>query len=207
MSEALDLGGYGLGLEATCTCAVGGETAVTKVLLESRELILRAPLRRAVKIAEIRAVRIAGEVLLIETDEASLSLELGAATAIKWANKILTPAPSLAAKLGVGHASPALVIGEVSDAALAEALDGHDAGPDAAKLSVAIVASAAELDEALTRHAVLPKGSHIWVIHGKGAKAAFGDNAVRSHMRALGYRDSKISAVSDALSATRYSLG
>jgi hypothetical protein len=196
-----------LGLEAICTCTVDGETAEAKALLESHELILRAPFRRTVRITSMRAVRVAGEALLIDTDDVRISLDLGAATAAKWAKKLLTPAPSLAQKLGIGHAHPALVIGEVSDPALAEALEGHSAPAGSAKLSVAIVGSGAELDDALTRHAALPSGSHIWVVHGKGPKAIFGDTPVRAHMRALGYRDSKVSAVSDTLSATRYSLG
>lgn len=190
-----------------CPCDVDGERAAAKALLESRELILRAPFRRTIPVAAIQAVRVDGDVLRIDTEGSAIAITLGAATAAKWAKKILTPAPSLAHKLGIGHASPALVIGEATDPALVEALDGHSAGPEAAKLSVAIVGDAAALDAALARHAALPRGSAIWVIHGKGPKAAFGDNAVRAHMRALGYRDSKSSAVSDTLSATRYALG
>jgi hypothetical protein len=44
-----------------------------------------------------------------------------------------------------------------------------------------------------------------WIVHGKGKAAAFGDNApVRALMRGRGFIDTKVSAVSDALSATRY---
>lgn len=196
-----------MGLEAICTCEVNGQADEAKVLLESRELILRAPFRTTVPIAAMRAVRADGDALMIDAGDMTICLELGATTAVKWANKILTPAPSLAHKLGIGHASPAYVIGTVADEALADALDGHSAPADTATLSVAIVGNRDELDAALAAHAVLPRGSHIWVIHGKGPKAAFGDNAVRAHMRAQGYRDSKSSAVSEALSATRYALG
>lgn len=195
-----------MGLEAICACTVDGETAEAKALLESRELIVRAPFKRSFAIGAMTDVRAEGDELSFIADGSRVALILGAA-APRWAKKILTPAPSLASKLGIGHASPALVIGPVSDEALAEALDGHSAPAARAKLSVAIVSSADDLDAALTQHAALPRGSFIWVIHGKGAKAAYGDNAVRSHMRALGYRDSKSSAVSDALSATRYALG
>ncbi|ATE66914.1 hypothetical protein [Rhizorhabdus dicambivorans] len=196
-----------MGLEALCICRVDDETAEAKALLESREMILRAPFRRSFPIASIRDVRVEGEGLHFNAGDSAVALMLGEAAAAKWAKKILTPAPSLAGKLGIGHASLAHVTGAVTDAALAEALDGHSGPAEAAKLSVAIVGNAAELDAALAEHALLPQGSHIWVIHGKGTKAAFGDNAVRTHMRALGYRDSKSSAVSEAFSATRYSLG
>ena len=196
-----------MGLEAICACRVDGETAEAKALLESRELILRSPFRRNIAVAEIADVRVEGDELLLRAQGSEIALSLGAMAATKWAKKIVTPAPSLASTLGIGHASMAFVIGNVTDDALAEALDGHSAPIESAKLSVAVVRNTAELDEALVRHADLPKGSHIWVIHGKGPKAQFGDNAVRAHMRALGYRDSKSSAVSDTLSATRYSLG
>ncbi|MCZ4343361.1 hypothetical protein O4H52_17230 [Sphingomonadaceae bacterium G21617-S1] len=192
-----------MGLEAICACTVDGERAETRALLESRELILRAPFRRSFAVAGLEEVRVDGDDLLLSSGDSRIALTLGAA-APKWAKKIATPAPSLASKLGIGHASPAFVIGKVDDEALAEALDGHTAPAEKARLSVAIVGDAGELDAALARHAALPHGSHIWVIHGKGQKAAFGDNAVRAHMRGLGYRDSKSSAVSDSLSATRY---
>lgn len=195
-----------MGLEAICACTVDGESAEAKALLESRALILRAPFRRSFAIAAIRDVRVEGEEMRFQAGGNAVALMLGDGAASKWTKKILTPAPSLAAKLGIGHANPAHVIGIVTDRALAEALDGHSAAAGAATLSVAIVGSAAELDDALGKHAALPAGSHIWVIHAKGPKAAFGDNAVRAHMRTLGYRDSKSSAVSDALSATRYAL-
>lgn len=195
-----------MGLEATCICCVDGESAEAKVLLESRELILRAPLRRRFAIAGMADIRVEGDSLLFTAEGSAVGLKLGDA-APRWAKKILTPPPSLAGKLGIGAGRPAHVIGAVDDAALAEALDGHVAGPGLARLSVAVVRDGAELDDALEAHRALPPGSPIWVVHGKGAGASFGDNAVRAHMRALGYRDSKSSAVSERLSATRYALG
>ena len=54
-------------------------------------------------------------------------------------------------------------------------------------------------------HATLPRGTPIWIVHGKGPRAPFGEGPVRRLMREAGYRDTKVSAVSDDLSATRYS--
>jgi hypothetical protein len=194
-----------MGLEAVCTCRIDNEAAEAKALLEARELILRAPFKRTIAIAAMENVRVEDGDLLFSAGGARIAIGLGAATAAKWAKKIATPAPSLAAKLGIGHASPALVIGPVEDSALVEALDQHVAtGPADAKLSLAIVDSAAALDAALAVHAALPAGSPIWLVYAKGAKAAFGDGAVRAHMRAIGFIDSKSSAVSETLSATRY---
>ncbi len=46
--------------------------------------------------------------------------------------------------------------------------------------------------------------SPVWIVHGKGKAAVFGDNAVRAAMRAEGWIDIKACAVSETLSATRY---
>ena len=124
-----------------------------------------------------------------------------------WAIKILTPAPSLAKKLGVGPACKAQVIGSLEDPALREVLTGSVVvdDDDAAGLSLAVVANQGALDRALGIHAATLTHKPIWIVHGKGPHAAFGEGAVRRHMRAVGYMDTKASAVSDTLSATRYS--
>lgn len=193
-----------MGLEAICRCALNGETADAKALLESKELILRAPFRKTFPIAGLRNVKVEGDNLLVSAGSSTLALTLGATTAAKWAKKIATPAPSLAAKLGIGHASPAFVIGAIDDEALIDALDQHGATANDAKLSIAIVTDAEALDSALTAHDALPPGSHIWIVNIKGPKSPFNDNAVRERMRALGYKDNKTAGVSDRYSATRY---
>lgn len=193
-----------MGLEAQCSVRLDGDTADTKALLESKELILRAPFKRSFPIADLRDVRVEGDDLLIATGASTLALTLGAATAAKWAKKIATPAPSLASKLGIGHASPAFVIGAIDDEALTDALDQHSAPADKASLSLAIVTDAAMLDAALAAHEALPAGAHIWIVNVKGPKSPFNDNAIRERMRAIGYKDNKTSGVSDRYSATRY---
>jgi len=193
-----------MGLEANCSVRFDGEIAETKALLESKELILRTPFRKTIAIADMRDVRVEGDDLLIATGSSTLAITLGAVTATRWAKKIATPAPSLAAKLGIGHASPAFVIGPIDDDALLEALDQHSAPAAGASLSLAIVTDPATLDAALAAHEALPAGSHIWIVNVKGPKSPLNDNAIRERMRAIGYKDNKTSGVSDRYSATRY---
>ncbi len=83
-------------------------------------------------------------------------------------------------------------------------LDGALAGiervePEAAAQGVARV----EGPEAMEAVAAIAP-SPVWIVHGKGKAAVFGDNAVRAAMRAEGWIDIKVSAVSETLSATRY---
>jgi hypothetical protein len=156
-------------------------------------------------IADMQDVRVQGDDLCFRIADDSLSLQLGADRAERWAMKIAAPPPSLARKLGVGPTSKALVIGEVEDAALAEALaDSRAAGQEDARLSLAVVTDETTLERALRIHETLPHGTPIWIVHGKGPRAIFGEVAVRRFMREAGYRDNKVSGVSDALSATRY---
>jgi len=47
---------------------------------------------------------------------------------------------------------------------------------------------------------------HVWIVHRKGKGAQLGDTAIRAALRTRGYIDTKVSAVSDSSSATRYTL-
>ncbi|TWB16767.1 hypothetical protein FBZ89_113177 [Nitrospirillum amazonense] len=201
-----------MGLQAVChaTWAGGageGGAGEVKALLESRELILRGEVRRTVPVAAIIAVTVEGDDLVLSTPDGPLILTLGADAATRWAKKLTTPPPSLAQKLGVGPATPVLVIGTVDDPALAEALaDAVAATPAEARLALAVVRNAADLERAVAAHAALPPGAALWLIHGKGPKATFGEAPVRAWMRATGFMDTKVSAVSATLSATRYTI-
>ena len=195
-----------MGLERECRCRwLGGETVV-KALLESRELILRGALKRTIPIAAMSKVQATGAELTFAVDGETYALALGDGIAERWAAKIATPPPGLAKKLGLGPHAKALVIGPVEAPELLEALTGCRAktAKDAV-LGLAVVADAATLKRALVKHSGLPAHAPIWIVHGKGPRAPFGETPVRAAMRAEGYIDTKVSSVSAALTATRYS--
>lgn len=194
-----------MGLEAKCRGRWGGGEGEVKALLESHELILRGDIKRRIPISDLADVRVDGGDLRFSVASDKFVLDLGASQAQRWARKIATPPPSLAQKLGVSLASKVLVIGSIADVGLREALRGCQAAHEAeAQLSLAVVHSEMDLDVALESHGALVAGAPIWIVYQKGAKAQFGEVAVRRSMRAAGYRDNKVSAVSDELSATRY---
>ena len=194
-----------MGLEAQCRCRWGGGSGKVQVLLETHELIIRGELRRRFPIVELSEVRAEGHELCFKSAGDEFALDLGADRAGRWLKKIATPAPSLAKKLGVASSSKVLVIGPLEDAALREALaGGMAAGDEEARLSLAVVSDEKALQHALHVHEVLPRGTPIWMVHGKGPRASFGEGPVRKLMRDAGYKDNKVSAVSDSLSATRY---
>lgn len=181
-----------------------GQSGRCRVLLESDALILRGEVRARLGRASLGHAVAEGDDLRIATPAGLLVITLGAAAAERWAEALARPLPSLAGKLGVGPDRPALVLGEVDDPALEAALDGARTG-DAARAAalVAVVTTPAALDAALdlaAAHPALP----LWCIHARGRGAEPSDAAIRARLRAAGMIDTRSSAVSERLTATRY---
>ena len=193
-----------MGREAECHCTVGTETAWAKVLLESDAILLRGAVKRRFGLGAIEAPRVVDGRLHFSCGAENVALELGEPEALRWLKKLGTPPPSLASKLGVGPERRAWVSGPLTDPALAAALRGaQTADPRAASILVAVVSSQAELDKAVALHSGMDCKS-VWIVHPKGRDASLTDAEVRSTLRAHAYRDNKTSAVSEALTATRY---
>jgi hypothetical protein len=193
-----------MGREAEALCHWAGTSGQAHILLESAEIILRGELRARIPRASIRSFRAQDGDLTVEAAAGRLVAELGGTLAESWAAALAKPPPSLAAKLGVGPRNPAFITGDLSDAALADALSGATvAVASDARQIVAVLLSRADLDAALSLAAAHPD-LPVWCVYPKGAKADPGDAAVRADFRAAGWMDTKTSAVSDRLTATRY---
>jgi hypothetical protein len=196
-----------MGREAQCTARVGTETAEVTALLESTTVVLRGELKRKWEIAPLLNLRVAGEELLFEAGDEAVALVLGEKEAGKWLKKLQTPPPTLAAKLGVSPETPALLIGPTVgplDPALAEALAGGiTTNMREARMLVAVLSKSSELPRMAEFHADMVTKT-VWVVHPKGKDASPSDTEVRTAMRGWGYVDNKTTAVSDALTATRY---
>ncbi|MBS1694160.1 MAG: hypothetical protein JST91_18260 [Actinobacteria bacterium] len=194
-----------MGREAVVHARVGDEAGEVagevKALLEARELILRGDIRRRYPIAAMTDVLADAASLRFRCAGETAELELGERAAAAWATAILTPPPTLRAKLGLDRGATALLIGPCDDAELAQALDGvvTDEREDAAMV-IARVDGPDRLDESRTIAGSLP----LWVVYPKGRGVGFGDAAIREILRAQGWRDSKSCSVSERLTATRY---
>ncbi len=195
-----------MGREAVAVCHWEGAVAEVKLHLDAQFLQLRGDLRVDIPRSQIKQVTLIEEGVQVATDGATLIMEFGAADATRWQKALLKTPPTLAQKLGVSVDSPAFVQGILSDAPLKEALLGATVSKvrDAAVL-VAIVMDEPDL-QAGSDLALANADKHIWMVHRKGKAAAVGDTMIRTHMRALGFIDSKTSAVSDQLTTTRYRL-
>jgi len=194
------------------------------VLLESSELILRGPLRRRYALTALREVSATADLLRARAGDECVEIELPPAVARRWAEKIATPPPTLAEKLGLSARHPPLLIGRITDPELRRAItdvaalptgvdpgessprmprddaDGHQ--PDVSSpVAVAEIDDEDDLETALEE---LPPAFPLWLVHRKGRGTWIGDSAIRECMRSRGYIDTKIAAVSSARTATRY---
>jgi len=203
-----------MGREAQLRAEWRGESGPTKALLESRELILRGAVRARIPRESISSVEIRGAGLILRCGGETLMLDFGAADAShgtggdaaarRWRTALLTPAPSLASKLGVDAEHPAYVVGALDDAELQRALAGATvADPAGAGSIVAVIEDDAGMSAAVELSAALP-ALPLWCVYPKGSAAAVTGAEVREELRARGYIDTKSSAVSDRLTATRY---
>lgn len=193
-----------MGREAIATCHWRGEAAEVKALLEGREIILRGAIRLRLDRAACEAMAHDGDDLILTTGGERLVLALGEVEAAKWLAKLQAPLPTLAQKLGLSAAKPALVIGTLNDPELAQALAGGiTSEPDRAALLIAMIECRSDLAAALALAQTKPQ-LHIWCVYPKGKAALVSDAEIRTTMRAAGLMDNKTCAVSERLTATRY---
>ncbi len=195
-----------MGREAECECECNGARSRVKALIEPPELILRGELRRRIPFSAMSQVRAEGNALRFASGSESFSLAVGSGTAHKWVQALTTAPPTLAKKLGINGETVVRMIGAADDDALGVALSCAKAVADKnADLILARVNSSAELATALrTTAKQLAAGVPIWFIYPKGRGQALTENEVRSTALAAGIVDTKVCAVSPALTALRF---
>ncbi len=182
-----------------------GGAAVT-LHLESSGLQISGERRARVPRTAWSQVEVADGVVSFVADGDTYRFRLGAAASV-WANALLTTPPSLAEKLGVAHGETVAVRGELPLAELDSALaDAPRVAPWEAAVVVVVVRTEAELGALPVWFRECGISAHVWIVHGKGRHSrAPGDTAVREVLRAAGWRDTKVSAIGEDWSATRYS--
>lgn len=195
-----------MGREAVAVCHWEGEIAEVKLHLDAQILQLRGDLRVDISRSQIKDVTLIEEGVQVTTDGPVLIIEIDHVEAERWQKALLKKPPTLAEKLGVSTECPAFVQGDLSDALLVEALrDATVPMPQDAVILIAILLDEPDLQMA-SDLALAHPDKHIWMVYRKGKTAVVGDTIIRSHMRGLGFIDSKTSAVSDQLTTTRYRL-
>jgi hypothetical protein len=195
-----------MGREAECICTWGVMEARVKALLEPPELILRGEIRRRLPFAELKHLRADGDRLGFIFQGEAVCLGLGRDCAAKWAKAIAAPPPSLAKKLGITAEATVRTIGSVDDDALREAVgSAASVSNREGDVILARVNTPAELSRALqTAKGQLDSGVPIWFIYPKGRGKSLSEADVRNTALATGIVDTKVAAVSAALTGLRF---
>lgn len=199
-----------MGNEAQCECEWNGSRHAVKALLEPPELILRGTLRRRFPFAALKNVRADHDSLRFVFEGENFALALGNTLAPKWVRTMTSPPPTLAKKLGISPAAAVRIIGSLDDStlesALAEARIVTGSSPELIPdLIVARVNTPAEVRRVLQDAAKDLRGRvPIWFVYPKGKGHAVSENDVRATALAAGIVDTKVCAVSPALTALRF---
>jgi hypothetical protein len=200
-----------MGREAQCVCEWSGAAARAKALrvkaiLEPPELILRGEMKRRIPFSAMKQIAAEGARLRFRVDGESVSLQLGAAQAVKWAEALLKPPPTLAQKLGILPGSAVRVLGILDDDALRDALaDALIAGRGAADVVVARVNALADIRDAWKKAAAqVAAGAALWMVYPKGSGHAVHETDVRGAGLAAGFVDVKVAADSAQLTALKF---
>jgi hypothetical protein len=194
-----------MGREAECLCNWAGQSASAKVLLETRELVVRGAIRRRVPLASLTQISVHEGRLHFQAGGDEVSLALGQELAQSWARKIAAPPPSLASKLGIHGQSKILVLGEYEseelEAALAEAAAQTSKDPE---LIVISAGTQGELDRSLKRATAYAARPAIWIVYRKGPRGELPEAEIRNTLRGLGFMDTKVASVSATHTALRF---
>ena len=188
----------GMGREATCVGTMGSQRSAGKALLETTELIFRGDFRVKVPFKAITTLTAKGPNLKLTWPEGELTLNLGAAEAAKWAEKIRNP-PSRLDKLGVKPTSTVAVLGTLEADLLGELQRGAARVDRKLGAPVNLIFFAAEARADLERlsrlkDGIVPDGA-IWVVRRKGSPT-LSEADVMAMGKAAGLVDTKVAALS-----------
>lgn len=193
-----------MGRETKAVAEWRGESGAVTVLLESREIILRGEVKAKMQRSDIADITVDGDWLHLLINGEPLALQMNAGEAKKWATVLRRPAPSLASKLGISSDALAYLLGSTDDRELSEAIAGMTIENLAdSSMIIAILNSESDLQNASQLAKINPL-LPIWCVYPKGTRGSINGQMVRDHFRSIGYVDTKITAVSETLTATRY---
>jgi hypothetical protein len=196
-----------MGAEAICEAKLGRATSRGKALLETTEVLFRGEFRARVPFAEITRMKVAGEALMIGSPRGTLTLELGAATARRWIEKIKNP-PGRLDKLGVKPGTRVALVGSFAfDATFADELAARGAATSAEGPVDALFfapASPAELARVATLAKRLDPAGGLWIVRPKGKDALVTETDTRRAGLTVGLVDVKVAAFSETHTALRF---
>jgi hypothetical protein len=188
-----------MGREARCVVHRDGQRAEAKVLLETDELIVRAPFRLNLRRAEITAARADGDRLAVEWPGGTLEIELGEKDAARWSHEIANP-KTLADKLGVKPGQRVLLVGNPGEELVGAGTRVERGPADVVFVAVEAPGDLEQID--VLQHEIASDGA-IWTIRPKG-RSDLTEGMVIAAGREAGLTDIKIARISDTHTGMKF---
>ncbi len=196
-----------MGAEVICRATLDGQASRGKALLEAAEVIFRGDFRARVPFAEIKRLAVKAETLSLKWPGGTLALELGAAVAGKWAEKIKNP-PSRLDKLGIKPGSRVALVGsfDFDDAFASELAKRGAAITPRGSVDVLFFAPAspADLDRVATLAKRLMPTGGLWIVRPKGKDSPITEGDTRAAGLAASLVDVKVAAFSATHSGLKF---
>ncbi len=195
-----------MGAEAECRVWWNQQTSIGKALLETRELLFRGTFRLKIPFDAITTLEARNGQLQVSWPEGPAVFELGSA-AEKWMEKIRNP-KSLIDKLGV-KPGMAVAVDGVEDAEfrrqLSERTTEVSEGKPAARTELFFygIDGQRRLEGITKALQALREGVAVWTVYPKGVKTVT-ESDVRTALRGLGWKDTKVAAFSATHTALRW---
>ena len=185
-----------MGQELACRMQYRKRTLAGKAYLEADYLLFRGDERVKIALKDLKSVKAAAGMLVLDFDGGPAKLELGKA-AEKWADKILHP-PTRADKLGIKPGLSVQLLGEFEPDFLDELRDCV-----AVKKNADLTFFAAATKKDLSQVAKLKPAGALWIVYPKGV-AAIREIEVIEAGRAAGLKDVKVASFSATHTALKF---
>lgn len=196
-----------MGNELQGKVRLGKQESEGKVLLETNEILFRGDFRLKIPFSTIKSAQAVDGELHLQTAEGLAVIQLGAAAAQKWCEKILHP-KSRIEKLGVKPGAKVSLLGEFDAEFLREL---GDLTKSIVKSKIAAetdcIFFAADAKEDLAALSKIAKSMHgataLWIVYPKGQKGIT-ENDVLAAGRKVGLKDVKVVSFSATHTALKF---
>jgi hypothetical protein len=194
-----------MGNEAKCIVGYDGESAEAKVLLETDELIVRAPFRLRIPFGEMKTIDADDKRLLVRWSSHQLALPIGR-EARKWAEKIRNP-KTLAEKLGIKAGQKISIVGQLEKEFIEQLQQrGADVSRRVRRGSDIIflaVESRKQTDRLFGFRKLMAADGAVWVIRPRGSDA-ISEGEVMAAAKETGLVDVKVVRFSATHTAEKF---
>lgn len=194
-----------MGQEAMVAARWGDRQGPGKAMLEGDHLLFRGEFRVKLMLADVTAMEIVGDTLVLTATDGTLALDLGTVKATDWLHRIRNP-KSVLDKLGIKPGHRVAMCGSPPDPVLAAELSragirGAAGGdPDMVLL---VADKIADLNVVASIEPGLGDKSSLWIIYPKGRR-----DITQDHVFAAGHGaglvDNKVCAVSPTHTALKF---